>query len=132
MDLVIRTVVAFLFILLVTRVIGRRELAGLEPFDLIMLVVLGDLVQQGVTQSDYSATGAVIVIATIAVLTGGTARLGFWSRRLRPILEGKPLVLVEDGRPIEANLRAEHMTVEEIEAEARLQQVASLEDVRWA
>ena len=132
MDLVLRAIVAFLAIFFATRVVGRRELAGLEPFDIIMLVVLGDLVQQGVTQDDYSVTGAVIVISTIAVLTSGTAWLGFRFRRLRPVLEGAPLVLVEDGRPIERNLRRERLTVDEILAEARLQQVASMADIRWA
>jgi uncharacterized membrane protein YcaP (DUF421 family) len=132
MDLVIRAAVAFGFIFLITRAIGRRELSGLEPFDLILLVVLGDLVQQGVTQSDYSVTGAVIVISTLAVLTAGTAWLSYRFRRLRPILEGEPIVLVEDGRPIEQNLRRERLTIGELRAEARGQQIATLADVRWA
>jgi uncharacterized membrane protein YcaP (DUF421 family) len=132
MDLVLRAAVAFTLIFFATRVVGRRELSGLEPFDVIMLVVLGDLVQQGVTQDDYSVTGAVIVITTIAVLTAAVAWLGYRFRRLRPILEGEPMVLVEDGRPIERNLKRERLTVDEILAEARLQQVGSLADVRWA
>ena len=69
MDLVIRATVVFFFIFLVTRVAGRRELTELEPFDLILLVVLGDLVQQGITQSDESATGTLIVISTITLLS---------------------------------------------------------------
>ena len=56
MDLVIRAAVAFFFVFLLTRVIGRRELSSLQPFDLIMLVMIGDLVQQGVTQNDFSVT----------------------------------------------------------------------------
>jgi uncharacterized membrane protein YcaP (DUF421 family) len=60
MDIAIRAAVAFFFIFLLMRVVGRRELSSLEPFDLIMLVVLGDLVQQGVTQSDYSVTGMLL------------------------------------------------------------------------
>ena len=132
MDLVLRTTAAFFFIYLVTRAIGRRELAALEPFDLILLVVVGDLVQNGVTQSDYSITGALVVVATLAALTVALAWLGYRFRRLRPLLEGEPVVLVEDGRPIERNLRRERMTVDEVRAEARQQQVASLEDVRWA
>ena len=132
MDLVLRATVAFLFIYVVTRAIGRRELAGLEPFDLILLVVLGDLIQQGVTQSDYSVTGSIIVISTLGVLTAGVAWLSFQVRRLRPLLEGEPIVLVENGRPVERNLRRERLTVEEVQAEARLQQVASLAEIRWA
>jgi uncharacterized membrane protein YcaP (DUF421 family) len=132
MDLVFRTVFVFFLIFGVTRAVGRRELSSLEPFDMILLVVIGDLVQQGVTQSDYSLTGATTVIATLALLTVFTAWLSFRVRRLRPILEGDPIVIVADGAVLERNLRRQRMTVEEVEAEARLQQIASLEEVRFA
>ena len=68
LDLVLRTTVVFALILVVTRAVGRRELSSMEPFDLILLVVIGDLVQQGVTQSDYSMTGTLIVLSTLAML----------------------------------------------------------------
>ena len=132
MDLVLRTIFVFLLILVITRVVGRRELSSMEPFDLILLVVIGDLVQQGVTQSDYSLTGATMVIVTVAVLTVATAWLSYRFRRLRPILEGDPVILVADGRVLERNLRRQRMTVEELGAEARLVQISSLEDVRYA
>jgi len=132
MDLVLRAAVIFFFVMLITRVIGRRELSSLEPFDMIMLVVIGDLVQQGVTQSDYSITGAVTVISTIALLTALMAFLNFRFRRVRRVLDGEPIVLVEDGRPVERNLRRERLTVEELEAEGRQQQVTSIADMRWA
>ena len=66
MDLVIRAVVAFLFVYLLTRVIGRRELSSMQQFDLIMLVMIGDLVQQGITQNDFSVTGMMLVGSTVA------------------------------------------------------------------
>jgi uncharacterized membrane protein YcaP (DUF421 family) len=132
MDIVIRALVAFLFILLLTRIVGRRELSSMEPFDLILLVVIGDLIQQGVTQSDYSITGALLVVATFGLLTVAVSFLSFRVRRLRPLFEGEPIVLIEDGRPIEANLHRERLTLEEVAAEARLQKIASLADVRWA
>jgi uncharacterized membrane protein YcaP (DUF421 family) len=132
MDLVLRSVFVFFLILLITRAIGRRELSSLEPFDLILLVVIGDLVQQGVTQSDYSLTGASIVIVTMALLTVLTAWLSFRFARLRPLLEGEPVLLVADGRVIEKTLRAERMTVDEIAAEARQQQIGSLDRVAYA
>jgi uncharacterized membrane protein YcaP (DUF421 family) len=132
MDLVFRTVYVFVLIFVVTRAVGRRELSSMEPFDMILLVVIGDLVQQGVTQSDYSLTGATTVISTIALLTVFTAWLSYRVRRLRPVLEGDPVVLVADGRILERNLQRERMTVDELEAEARLQQIDSLDDVRFA
>jgi uncharacterized membrane protein YcaP (DUF421 family) len=131
-DIVLRAVVIFFVLLVVMRAVGRRELNTMEPFDVILLVVIGDLVQQGVTQSDYSLTGAVTVIATITLLTVSTSYLSFRFRRLRPLLEGAPLVLLQDGRPIERNLRRERITVEELRSAARQQQIGSLDDVRIA
>jgi uncharacterized membrane protein YcaP (DUF421 family) len=132
MDLVLRAIVIFFVILIVTRAVGRRELGKMEPFDLILLIVIGDLVQQGITQDDYSLTGAALVICTIALLTVAMSFLSFKLPRIRPMLEGQPLVLLQDGRPIERNLRRERLTVDELAAEARQQQIASLEDVRFA
>ena len=132
MDIVGRAVVAFCFIFLLTRIVGRRELSSLEPFDLILLVMMGDLVQQGVTQSDFSITGLLLAASTIAVLTVLVSYLSFRFRRLRPILDGEPIVVVQDGKPIEKNLRREWLTIDELAQEARIQQIASLDDVQWA
>lgn len=132
MDIVIRAAVVFAFIYVLMRVLGRRELSSMEPFDIILLVVIGDLVQQGVTQSDYSVTGALLAVSTIALLTVLVSWSSFRFKRLRPILAGEPIVLVEDGEVIEANLRRQRLTVEEIESEARVEQIKSLDEVRWA
>jgi uncharacterized membrane protein YcaP (DUF421 family) len=131
-DLVLRTVVVFFLLLVVVRTVGRRELNTMEPFDVILLVVIGDLVQQGVTQSDYSVTGAITVIATITLLTVATSYLSFRFRPLRPVLEGEPLVLVEDGRPIQRNMRRERITLGELRAAAREQQIGALDRVHLA
>jgi uncharacterized membrane protein YcaP (DUF421 family) len=132
MDLVFRATAIFFFIYLITRVIGRRELASLEPFDFILLVVTGDLVQQGVTQSDYSVTGAITVISTFAALTVLVSYVNYRFRRVRLVLDGQPIVLVVNGDVIEDNLRRERLTRDELEAEARLQQAESLDDVKLA
>jgi uncharacterized membrane protein YcaP (DUF421 family) len=132
MDLVLRATFVFFLILVVTRAVGRRELSRMEPFDLILLVVIGDLVQQGVTQSDYSLTGATTVIATLAVLTVLTAYVSFRVKSLRPVLEGNPIVLVADGEILDRNLRGQRVTREEVRAEARQQGIGSLADVRFA
>lgn len=132
MDLVIRATVVFFFIFLITRIAGRRELSSLEPFDVILLVVLGDLVQQGITQSDESVTGTLIVISTITLLSVGVSWLSFRSSRLRLVTEGEPIVLVQDGEILERNMRRERLTRGDLEEEARQQQIASLSEVRWA
>ena len=132
MDLVIRAAVAFLFVYLLTRVIGRRELSSLEPFDLIMLVMIGDLVQQGVTQNDFSVTGALLVGATIALMTVVVSYLSFKVPPLRPLLDGEPVIVVEDGKPIDRNLHRNRITLEELAAAARSNGLASLDGVRWA
>jgi uncharacterized membrane protein YcaP (DUF421 family) len=132
MDLVIRATAIFFFIFLVMRVAGRRELGTLEPFDLILLVVLGDLVQQGITQSDQSVTGTLTVISTIALLSVGVSWASFRFRGVRPVTEGEPVVLVRDGKPIERNLRRERITLDDIREEARAAQIESVADLRWA
>jgi uncharacterized membrane protein YcaP (DUF421 family) len=132
MDIVIRAAVIFFVIYLVTRMIGRRELAMNEPFDLILLVVIGDLIQQGVTQSDYSVTGTVLALATFVLLTVLLSYLSFRAKKVRDVLEGQPLVLVEDGKPIEENLRSQRLVMDEVLSEARTQQVTALKDIRWA
>jgi uncharacterized membrane protein YcaP (DUF421 family) len=132
MDLVLRACVVFFAIFLVTRVIGRRELSTMEPFDLILLIVTGDLMQQAVTQSDLSLTGGLTVLATMALLTVALSYISFKVPKLRPVLDGEPLVLVQDGEIIERNLRRERITVGELLAEARQQQVASVDQIRFA
>ena len=132
MDIVIRAAIAFSFVFLLTRVVGRRELSSLEPFDLIMLIMMGDLVQQGVTQSDYSVTGIFLAAGTLALMTVLVSYLSFRFKRLRPILDGEPLVIVQDGKAIDGNLKRERLTIEEVAQEARIQQIASLDQVEWA
>jgi uncharacterized membrane protein YcaP (DUF421 family) len=132
MDLVIRAIAVFFFVLLLTRVIGRRELSQLAPFDLILLIILGDALQQGLTQDDYSVTGAIIIVGTFAVLQVCMSWLGYRFPPLRPVLEGEPLIIVQDGKPIEKNLKRERLTLEEVMEAARLHEIGSLDDVRWA
>jgi uncharacterized membrane protein YcaP (DUF421 family) len=132
MDIVLRAIVLYLFILLLTRAVGRRELSTLEPFDLILLVTIGDLVQQGVTQNDFSVTGSLLAVGTIGVLTVVFSYLPWRFRVLRPVLEGVPTIVVEDGDIVERNLKRHRLTQEEVAAAARVQQIASLTQVRWA
>ena len=132
MDIVVRGIVLFVFVSFVMRVVGRRELSSLGAVDLVLLIVLGDAIQQGLTQDDYSVTGAMIAVSTIAVMQVSLSYVGFRFRRLRPMLEGEPIVIVQDGRVIERNLRRDRITVDEVLEEARQHQIGSLDDVAWA
>jgi uncharacterized membrane protein YcaP (DUF421 family) len=132
MDIVLRAFIAFCFVFLLTRLIGRRELNSIEPFDLLLLIVVGDLIQQGITQNDLSVTGLLLTVGVFGLMTLAASYLGFRFRRIRPLLEPEPLILVEEGNLIERNLRKERITAEEIAGEARLQQIPSLDQVQWA
>ncbi len=132
MDIVLRAFLAFVFVFLLTRLIGRRELSTLQPFDLILLIVVGDLLQQGVTQNDLSFTGLVLAVGMFGLLTVAMSYAGWRFPRVRPLLEPEPLILVEDGKVIERNLRKERITAEEVAGEARLQKISSLDEVQWA
>jgi uncharacterized membrane protein YcaP (DUF421 family) len=132
MDIVLRCAFVFVFVFVLMRALGRRELSHLQPFDLVLLVVLGDLITQGVLQSDMSVTGSMLAVGTFAMLSVGVSYLSFRFQRVRPILEGEPIVIVQDGRAIEPNLRRERLTLDDVHEEARLQGIAALKDVRWA
>jgi uncharacterized membrane protein YcaP (DUF421 family) len=132
MDIVLRGIFVFAFLYVLMRMIGRRELSSLEPFDLILLIVLGDAVQQGLTQDDYSLTGAFLAIGTIAILQLAVSYANFRFPKLRPVLDGEPIVVVQDGKPIEKNLRRERVTIEDLAAAARRQNIATIADVQWA
>src|SRR5947209_4439960 len=110
MDLVLRATATFAFLFLLTRVIGKRELGSLQPFDLMLLIVLGDALQQGLTQDDYSLTGAFLIVGTFAVLQVSLSWVGYRFPAARPILEGEPVIVLQDGELIERNLRRERLT----------------------
>jgi len=132
MDLVLRAIIVYLVVFLFTRVLGRRELSSLQPFDFILLVVIGDLIQHGVTQNDMSGTGVVIVVTTLALAQVGTSYLSFRFKCMRPLLEGEPIVLVENGRIIEENLRRERLSHDDLTEQARRSEIESLDQVKWA
>jgi uncharacterized membrane protein YcaP (DUF421 family) len=132
MDIALRATVIFVALYVLVRLMGKRELGQMTPFELIVLVVIGDLIQQGVTQNDFSLTGAIIAVSTIALL----AMLMSWASYLWPwaerLLEGEPRVIVQDGEIVSGNLRRNRLTRSEIESEMRLAGIGLLEDVAWA
>jgi uncharacterized membrane protein YcaP (DUF421 family) len=132
MDIVLRATVIFLALYVLVRLMGKRELGQMTPFELIVLVVIGDLIQQGVTQNDFSLTGAIIAISTIAFLALGMSWLSYLSPRAERLLEGEARVIVRDGELLTANLKHSRLTLAEIESEMRLAGIAHLDDVAWA
>jgi uncharacterized membrane protein YcaP (DUF421 family) len=132
MDIVFRAACAWVFIVFVLRVMGRRELSSLSASDLILLVVLGDLIQNGVTQSDMSMTGVTIAITTFVLLTIASSYLSFKSSRARKLIQGEPLIIIEDGQPIERNMRSELLTLDDVMEVARANEIERLEEVKWA
>ncbi|MDQ3877587.1 MAG: DUF421 domain-containing protein [Actinomycetota bacterium] len=129
METVLRAAIMFGFIWLIMRVIGRKELAGMSSFELVLLVVMGDLVQQGVTQQDTSVTAAVLAVTTMALIIVATSFVSFKFPKLSPVIEGSPAVIVHKGRLQRETLRIERLTEDEVREAAREQGIADLNDV---
>jgi uncharacterized membrane protein YcaP (DUF421 family) len=130
MELVIRATVVYFFLWAVARGVGKRELSELTAFELILLVIMGDLVQQGVTQEDMSITGAILAVGTLAFWITVFSYLSWRFKRARPVLEGLPVIVVQDGHPLEEMLRLERVTLAELREVARKQGIADLRSVR--
>lgn len=130
MEIVIRATVIFFFLWALTRALGKRELAEMSAFELVLLVVVGDLIQQGVTQEDYSLTGAMLAAGTIGMWVLVFSYLAFRAKRLQPVLEGLPVVVIRDGRPIEEAMNIERVDLEEVKEAARNQGITDLSEVR--
>lgn len=131
MDIVARATVMFFLLFAMLRFLGRRELAEITPFEMILMIVLGDLIQQAVTQDDFSVTGAALAIATIGFWALALSWLTFLSPKAEEILEGRPLVIVRDGEIVAGNLSAHRLSRLELESEMRLAGIASLAQVAW-
>jgi uncharacterized membrane protein YcaP (DUF421 family) len=131
MDIALRAVFLYAFVVFLIRVMGRRELSSLSAVDLVLLIVLGDAIQQGLTQDDYSVTGAVIAISTIAAVQVFSSYVSFRSRRVRRVLEGEPIVIVQDGKLLDRNMHRERLTEDDVAEAMRKQQIASVDEVAW-
>ncbi len=130
--MVLRASAIYFFLWAITRGLGKRELAEMSAFELLLLVTVGDLIQQGVTQEDMSVTGAMLAVGTIAIWVLIFSWMGFRWRRARQLIEGVPVVIVRDGRPLEEAMCLERVTIDEILEGAREQGIADLRDVHLA
>jgi uncharacterized membrane protein YcaP (DUF421 family) len=132
MEIVVRATVTFGALFLLTRGVSKRSLGDLSPFEMLLLVTLGDIVQQGITQEDMSLTGSLLALSTfgfwITVLTWITWR----SDRGRRVIEGVPIVLVRDGTPVDEALAVERMPLDEVLEAARQNGVEDLSAIKLA
>jgi uncharacterized membrane protein YcaP (DUF421 family) len=132
MDIAIRAIALYVFVVFLMRVIGRRELSTLTPFDLVLLIVLGDAIQQGLTQDDYSVTGALIAVSALAAMQVLTSYIAYRIKPFRKILKGEPIILIQDGKLLNGNLHRERLTPDDVAEQMRAQQIATFDEVRWA
>jgi uncharacterized membrane protein YcaP (DUF421 family) len=132
MEIVIRTIVIFFFVLALTRAMGKKELSELTAFELILLVTIGDLVQQGVTQEDQSLTGAMLAVGTLGLLIVFLSWLSYRWRAVRRIIRGIAVVVVRDGRAIEDAMKLERLTIDDLIEGARQQGIDDLGNVKLA
>lgn len=132
MDIVLRATAMFAILYLLIRLLGKRELGQMTPFEFVVLVVMGDLIQQGVTQTDFSLTGATLAIVTFAFWGVVLSWISYLMPRAERLLEGEARVLVRDGKLLGDNLRRDRITRREVESEMRLAGIASISDVAWA
>jgi uncharacterized membrane protein YcaP (DUF421 family) len=131
-EIVFRALFIYFFLWVITRAVGRSTLGELSTFELLLYVTMGDLVQQAITQQDYSVAAAVLAVGTFALLTAIIAFLNWRFRRLRPLIHGEPLIIVRDGEPEEAALRSERLAMNELMAAAREQGIRRFGDIELA
>ena len=131
MDIIIRATVMFFIMFVLLRLLGKREMSQVTPFELVLLIVMGDLIQQGVTHNDFSLTGATLAIGTIAFWAVALSWITYLSPRAERLLEGVPRVLIQHGELIEENMRRDRITRAEVEIEMRLAGIARMSDVEW-
>jgi uncharacterized membrane protein YcaP (DUF421 family) len=131
MDIVLRATAMFFIVFALLRLLGKRELGQMTPFEVVSLVVMGDLIQQGITHNDLSLTGATLAIGTFAFWTVTIGWIVYLFPHLKRSLEGEPRVIVRDGELLEDNLRRDRVTRSEVESEMRLAGIGSMKDVAW-
>ena len=130
MEIILRASIVFLVLFLIARGTGKRELSEMTVFELILLVTMGDLVQQGVTQEDMSIIGAALAVGTLAFWILVLSAVSYRFKATRPVLDGRPVIVIHDGEPVDDALRLERLTLDELKEGARNQGIDDLGKVR--
>jgi uncharacterized membrane protein YcaP (DUF421 family) len=133
MDAVVRAVFFYFFLLLVFRLSGQRTLANMTTFDFVLLLVIAEATQQGLIGEDFSITQAVLMIVTLVALDIGLSLLKEKFPKLDKLIEGVPLVIVEDGKPLTERMQRARINESDILVAAReLQGIERLDQIRYA
>ena len=132
MEIVYRALFIFAFLWFITRITGRSTLGELSTFQLLLYVTMGDLVQQAVTQQDYSVTSAVLAVGVFALLTIAISWFNSRYRVLRPVTHGTPVVILDHGEPVWATMRAERVSIDDLMAAARAEGIERFARLRLA
>ena len=132
MEIVVRALVIFLFLWVVTRAVGRATLGELSTFELLLYVTMGDLVQQSITQQDYSLTASVLAVGTFALLTVALSWVQWRFPRSRPVVTGRPLLVFRDGQPVEDAMRSHRLGLADLLAAAREQGITRTDEIEYA
>jgi uncharacterized membrane protein YcaP (DUF421 family) len=133
MESVLRAAALYAILLVLFRVTGRRSLRETTPFDLVLLLVIGEATQQALLGEDFSLVNAVVVVTTLLLMDVGLSLLKGRSATVERVIDGVPTILVADGEPIEERLRRARVDVDDIlEAARERQGLATLGEIRWA
>lgn len=132
MEVVFRAIVIFFFLWMITRIVGRSTVGELSTFQLILFITMGDMVQQSVTQQDYSVAAGVLAVSVFAVLTVTLSWINARWPRMRSITHGVPVIILEDGEPIGRAMRRERISDDDLKAAARQQGFERLSQIRLA
>jgi uncharacterized membrane protein YcaP (DUF421 family) len=130
LEKILRPIIVYAFLIIGLRICGKRELAQLNPFDLIVLLTLSNTVQNAIIGDDNSVTGGLIGAASLLAINYLVVRFMYDHRKLEQLVEGRTDVLVQDGHVYTSRLKKELITLEELEAAARRQGFESLSDVK--
>jgi uncharacterized membrane protein YcaP (DUF421 family) len=131
-EFVVRAVVVYLFLLVLLRITGKRQVGQLAPFDLVLLLVLSNAVQNSMNGGDNSVTGGMILATTLVAINSGVGWLTFRSKTIEGIIEGRPVILVHDGKIDHLALSQVQMTTHELDASLRAAGCSGPTAVRFA
>ena len=131
-EFVIRGLLVYGFLLLVLRLTGKRQVGQLSPFDLVLLLVLSNAVQNSMNGGDNTVAGGFILVITLVAVNGLVSWLTFRSKKMELLVEGRPRILVHDGAAIESALAQEQISRHELMAAIRQVGLTDIEEVRVA